>query len=145
MYHFITETMKRYYQSRLLSVAHSRVDLFIVLHYQGLHARAYSKEHIQQLKISQFSVPSRTEKDATYNVDMQIDICTCPQSQDGSPCSYQAAVAIHFGCPSVNCISTLDPTGKRTLTYIAHGEDATQDLSFYTTLGQSPAGGKQIV
>ena len=62
MFHFITKTMERYYQSKLRSVAHSRVDSFIFLHYQGLHARAYNKEKIHQLTKSQFSDPSRMEK-----------------------------------------------------------------------------------
>ena len=144
MFHFITETMERYYQSKLLSVAHSRVDRFISLRYQGLNAKAYDKEQIQQLARHQFSVISRTEKNVTHLVDMQIGICTCPQGQDGSPCSHQAAVIIHFGSPSVNCIPTLDPIGKRMLAYIAYGEDAIQHLSFYTTLGQSAIGGKEM-
>ena len=136
MFHFITETMERYYQSKLLSVAHSRVDRFISLRFQGLHARAYSKEAIKQLTKSQYSVPSKTERGVIYHVDMEIGICTCPQGQDGSPCSHQAAVVINFGSPSINCIPTMDPEGKRKLAYIAYGEDAIQDLSFYNTLSQ---------
>ena len=31
----------------------------------------------------------------------------------------------------------MDPKGKQTLAYIAHGEDAVQDLSFYCTIAQS--------
>lgn len=82
MFHFITETIERYYQSKLLSVAHSRVDHFISVRFQGLHARAYKKESIQQLTKGQFSVPSMTERGVTYHIDMEIGICTCPQGQD---------------------------------------------------------------
>ena len=68
---------------------------------------------------------------------MEIGRCTCPQGMDGSPCSHQAAITLNFGSPSVNCIPTLDPEGKRKLAYIAYGADAIQDLSFYCTLSQS--------
>ncbi|XP_062511396.1 uncharacterized protein LOC134187296 [Corticium candelabrum] len=44
IFYFITEIMERYYQSKLLSLAHSRVDRFISLQYQGVNAKAYAKE-----------------------------------------------------------------------------------------------------
>ena len=49
MFHFITETVERYYQSKLLGIAHLHVDHFISLCYQAIHSRAYNKEHVQQL------------------------------------------------------------------------------------------------
>ena len=56
--------------------------------------------------------------------------------QDGSHCSHQAAIVLHFRSPLVNYIPAMDPKGKQTLAYIAHGEAAVQDLSFYCTLAQ---------
>ncbi|XP_062503901.1 uncharacterized protein LOC134180732 [Corticium candelabrum] len=43
IFYFTTKIMERYYQSKLLSVAHSRVDCFISLRYQGVNAKAYAK------------------------------------------------------------------------------------------------------
>ena len=70
MFYFITEPMERYYQSKLLSIAHSRVDRFISFCYQGLLARAYNKENIQQLIKSQFSAPAGWRK-------MLLTMLTC--------------------------------------------------------------------
>ncbi len=134
MFHFITEVMERYYQGKIISIAHSRVDRFISLRYQGLNAKAYCKDIITDISKGCFEVPSKTERGVVYHVDMAIGVCTCRQGQDGSPCSHQAAVALNFGCPTVNCIPVLDPEGKRRLAFIAYGKDAVQDLSFYATL-----------
>ena len=73
-FHFITETetMERYYQSKLLSIALLCINHFISLCYLRIHSREYNKEHVLQLTKSQFSVPSRREKNVTYNVDKQI-------------------------------------------------------------------------
>ena len=67
---------------------------------------------------------------------MDIGVCTCPQGCDGSPCAHQAVVILHYGSPSVNCIPTMDPEGKRKLAFIAFGENAIKDLCFYGTLKQ---------
>ena len=136
MFQFVTETMERYYQSKLLSVAHTRVDRFVSVQYQGLNAKQYSKDSITKLSDSTFSVASKTERGVRYWVDMCIGWCTCPQGKDGSPCSHQGAIVLYFGSPSVNCIPVMDPEGKQKLAYIAHGNEALQDLNFYCTLSQ---------
>ena len=136
IFHFITETMERYYQSKLLSVAHSRLDRYVSIRYQGLNSKAYKKESISQVSESHYIVPSKEEREVVYHVDVEVGTCTCPHGQDGSPCSHQAAVVLHFGCASVNFIPILNPEGKRSLAIIAYGEDAIQDLMFYSTLSQ---------
>ena len=78
---------------------------------------------------------SDTKRGITYDVDVNIGTCSCPEGQDGSPCSHQAAIFLHFDCISVNFIPTT-PQGKMALAYIAYGENAVSDLSFYTTLTQ---------
>ena len=77
MFHFITEIMERYYDSKLLSVAHTRIDRFIYLRYQGLNAKAFEKESITEISKGQFTVPSKHERGVLYNVDMEIGVCTC--------------------------------------------------------------------
>ena len=62
MFQFVTETMERYYQSKLLSVVHTRVDHFVSVLYQGLNAKQYlPKDSITKLSDSTFSVASKTE------------------------------------------------------------------------------------
>ena len=131
-----TETMERYYQTKLLSVAHSRLDRFISMRYQGLNAKAYEKGMITQVSNTIYTVQSNTECGVTYNIDMDIGTCTCPAGRDGSPCSHQAAVALHYRCNTVNCIMTT-PQGKMLLAFIAYGENAVSDLAFYQAVGSS--------
>ena len=96
IFHFITETMNRYYQSELLNVTYSRLDRFISLRYQGLNANAYKKEMITKLSTGHFMVKSNTEQGVTYTVDLEIGTCSCPTGRDGSPCSHQAAIVFHY-------------------------------------------------
>ena len=49
--------MERYYKSKLLSIAQTRVDRFISLQYQELHAKQYSKDNITKLLDNTFLVP----------------------------------------------------------------------------------------
>ena len=119
-----------------MSIAHSRVDCYISLQYQGLNSKQYAKDSIVEVQHGVYSVPSKTERGVKHWVDMNIGQCSCEQGKDGSPCSHQAAIVLHFGSPSVNCIPVMDPKGKQTLVYIAHGEAAVRDLSFYCALAQ---------
>lgn len=131
MFNFI---MERYYQSKIISIAHTHVDRFISIRYRGLNAKAYTKDSITQLSECCFSLPSKQKRGVSYQVNMEIGICTCTKGQDGSPCSHQAAVAVCCGCPNINCIPVLDPDSKQTLIYIAYDKDSVQDLFFYATL-----------
>ena len=62
---------------------------------------------------------------------MEAGICSCIQGIDGS---HQAAVAIHYGCSSINSIPTMDPQAKRNLAYIAFGDNAVKDYLFMVYL-----------
>ncbi len=62
---------------------------------------------------------SRRDLDSEYHVDMTLGICTCPAGMDGSPCSRQSAVALHFRVASLNTIPTLQPKCRSQLAYIA--------------------------
>ena len=131
IFQFVTEIMDRYYKS---NIAHTRVNRFISLRYQGLNAKQYSKDSITKLSDSTFSVPSKTERGVKYWVYMCIGQCTCPQGKDGSPCSHQAAIVLHYGSPFFDFIPVMDPTVKQK---VANGEEALKDISFYCTLNQS--------
>ena len=94
------------------------------------------KTALLNCQILHFPFPVK-QREVKYWVDMCIGQCTCPQGKDGSPCSHQAAIVLHYGSPSVNCIPVMDPKAKQKLAYIAHGEEALKDFSFYCTLNQS--------
>ena len=135
LFQFVVEKMECYYQRRLLSVAHNRIDRYIQVKYRGLNAGKIQKEHIKSCSenSSSFFVKSRRDPDSEYHVDMTLGICTCPAGMDGSPCSHQSAVALHFRVASLNTIPTLQPECRRQLAYIAVGEKA---VSFYSSVSQ---------
>ena len=83
-----------------------------------------------------YLVSSQTERGVKYLVDMKLGVCSCNASQDGSPCSHQAAIVKHFHILSINCIPTLSPETRQNLAMIAIGPQAVQDPNFYSSLYQ---------
>ena len=138
MFQFVIEKMECYYQRKLLSVAHNRIDRYIQLKFRGIGAGKIRKGHIVQLSSDSdmFLVKSRRDPDSEYQVDMGLGTCTCIRGADGSPCSHQLAVALHFRKASLNCIPTLHPSSRRLLAYIALGKEANSDITFYASVAQ---------
>ena len=135
VFHFLSETLESYYCRRLLSISNNRLDIYIALRFQGLHAHKIAKESIVDTENKNvFTVKSKTERGVLYTVDMTVGVCTCPQGIDGSPCSHQAAVAIHYDKASINCIPTLAPAIRLIYAQIALGEKAEKNPAFYASL-----------
>ena len=63
-------------------------------------------------------------------------ICTCEAGSDGSPCSHQLAIALHFRSASLHIIPTLHPSSRRQLAYIALGKEANTDTTLYAAVSQ---------
>ena len=139
MFQFATEALELYHQRKLLSVAHNRVDHYISVKYRGLNASKIPKEHIQQLPngANQFLVKSKSDLDTTYLVDMALSTCSCPHGKDGSPCSHQGAIVLHFHHKALNFIPTMHASSRKQLAYIALGNRAEQSLDFYASLTQA--------
>lgn len=78
-----------------------------------------------------FTVRSKTERGVLYTLDMIVGVCTCPQGIDGSPCSHQAAVSVHYDKASINCIPTLTPAIRQ---IYALGEKVDKNPAFYAGL-----------
>ena len=132
VFHFLSETLESYYCRKLLSVSHNRLDTYIALRFQGLHATKIPKESIMETENKHvFTVRSKTERGVVYTVDMTVGVCTCPQGLDGSPCSHQAAVSIYHDKASINSIPTLAPQIRQIYAQIALGDKANKTLSFY--------------
>ena len=66
---------------------------------------------------------------------MKIGTCTCICGSDGSPCSHQLAISIHFHKVGLNCIPTLHPS-RRLLAQIAIENEVKSDVSFYASISQ---------
>ena len=134
VFHFLSETLESYYCRRLLCVSNNHLDTYIALRFQGLNASKIPKESIQETDHNVYVVKSKSDRGITYTVDMAVGVCTCPQGIDGSPCSHQAAVAVHYSTASINCIPTLAPCVRQIYAQIALGEEAEQNISFYASL-----------
>ena len=100
------------------------------------HAIPVDKIHKRDDSPFQFIVGSKSDPSVTYDVDMELGACSCPQGRDGSPCVHQAAVTLHFQSPSFNFIPTLHPSMRRDIAIVALGEQAEKDLAFYSSLHQ---------
>ena len=138
MFQFVVEKLECCYLQKLLSVAHNHIDRYIQVNYHGLNAGKIQKEHIKPCSEngSLFLVKSRRDPDSEYQVDMAFGTCTCVAGKDGSPCSHQSAVALHFRVAFLNIIPTLHPTCRRQMAFIAVGEEANHDISFYALVSQ---------
>ena len=146
MFHFLSETLESYYCQKLLSISNNRFDTYIALRYQGLHATTIPKDNIAVTENKNvFTVQSKTERGVFYTVDMTVGVCTCPQGIDGSPCSHQAAVAIHYDKASINCIPTLAPPICQIYATIVLGEKADKNQAFYASLHEkTPASNVEV-
>ena len=138
IFHFLSETFENYYCRKLLSISNNRLDTYVALRYQGLYSKKISKDGITEIENDAvYTVNSSTQRGVFYTVDMTVGVCTCPQGVDGSPCTHQAAVVLHYGTPSINCIPSLSPHVRRIYARIALGEKAEEKTSFYAGLHDS--------
>lgn len=134
VFHFLSETLESYYCRKLLCVSNNRLDTYVALRFQGLNASKIPKESIAETDKNMYTVKSKTERGLVYVVDMSVGVCTCKRGIDGSPCSHQAAIAIHYNIASINCIPTLAANVRQIYAQIALGEKAEKNLAFYANV-----------
>ena len=118
-----------YYQSRLLAVAHNRVDCYIARRFRGLGAERYKEENIQQSDNQNiFTVQSHVHENIKYAVDLNQGMCTCTLGFNGEPtgepCRHQAAVAKKYKLHSLNVLPTFSTDGRFLYATIASGKSA---------------------
>lgn len=136
MFQFVTEGFETYMKRKLLSVAHNRYDNFISHKYKGLLAEKIDKSSIKVLDSfkKMFLVNSSKDSKISYRVDMEIGTCSCETGQNGSPCSHQAAIVLHYHVESVNLVPTLHPTLRQKVAFLALGNQASKTTAFYSAL-----------
>ncbi|XP_042147846.1 uncharacterized protein LOC120841334 [Ixodes scapularis] len=89
---------EKYFESRILRHAHSRVAS-----HQVVYKRLLSKmpqgaaESIQPLGEKLYAVPSATRHDVVYEVAADFGACSCPVGKQGAFCKHQALVHETFG------------------------------------------------
>ena len=65
---------------------------------------------------------------------MGIGTCSCEIGKNGSPCSHQAAIVLHYNIESVNFVPTLHPSLRQDIAFLALGNKASKTIEFYSAL-----------
>ncbi|PKK58339.1 hypothetical protein RhiirC2_796476 [Rhizophagus irregularis] len=115
VFQFITMNMERFYERRLLGVAHKHPGTLCIAN------------------ANEFLVPSTKNNELIYVVNSEIGVCTCPIGMSGTPCKHQGAVSMKFHISIFNFIPSLTPDDRMIYAYIALGYVA-EDKSFYASL-----------
>ena len=65
---------------------------------------------------------SSTTAGKIYNVDMAVEVCSCPAGETGAPCKHQAAVIQFFGGLSTNFLPVTAEERKELLKLTSGGK-----------------------
>ena len=133
---FIVTRYDSHYQRRMLDVANNRLDY--VRSSRFIPSRTtVAHDQITQLAEHQYEVPSQSNTDVMYTVDMFVGHCTCHAGNTGGPCKHQAAVMSAFKLPSWNVLPVCDPAGRKLLHQIAVGDEASVPDDWFKSLRPS--------
>ncbi|XP_034057783.1 uncharacterized protein LOC117536831 [Gymnodraco acuticeps] len=96
LFDLLTSRLETYYEARIVDVALGRWESFQRAKFLPQDGNI-AASHIQQIEDKKFVVKGSTQ---TYDVDMDLELCSCPAGQTGAPCKHQAAVMKHYSCLS---------------------------------------------
>ena len=65
---------------------------------------------------------------------MEIGTCSCEIGKNGSPCSHQAAIVLHYNIELVNFVPTLHPSLRQDIAFLALGNKGSKTIEFYSAL-----------
>ena len=125
VFQFIIMTMERFYERRLLGIAHRHPgNLRIAKRFLCPGWETVNMNAIQRTNLgNEFLVPSTRENTGlVYTVNSEIGVCSCPVGMSGAPCKYQGAVSVKFHISMFNFIPSLTPDDRIIYAYIALGK-----------------------
>lgn len=123
IFQFIITNMERFYERRLLAIAHrhpgnlSIAKRFLCPGWESINADA-----IQKTATGEFLVPSTKNINLLYVVNSEIGVCSCPVGMSGAPCKHQGAVSVKYHVSMFNFIPSLSPYDRMIYAYIALGK-----------------------
>jgi len=133
---FIVTRYDNHYQLRVLDIANNRLDT--VRSSRFIPSRTtVAQDQITQLTEHQYEVPSQSNIDVMYTMDMSVGHCTCHAGNTGGPCKHQAAVMSAFKLPSCNVLPVCDPAGRTLLHQIAVGDEVSVPDDWFKSLRPS--------
>ncbi|KAK5887565.1 hypothetical protein CesoFtcFv8_016160 [Champsocephalus esox] len=97
LFDLLTSRLETYYESRIVDVALGLWESFQQAKFLPQDGNI-AASHIQQIEDKKlFVVKGSTQ---TYDVDMDLELCSCPARQTGALCKHQVAVMKHYSCLS---------------------------------------------
>ncbi|KAJ1528133.1 hypothetical protein ONE63_008047 [Megalurothrips usitatus] len=114
LFDFFSTRLESYFERRIAAVVNNRRENYwSSKHYitpsklEPLHCAESSKQHIYLVK--------NAEKQTTYTVDMQLEICSCPVGKNRAPCKHQYAVVKGFNLSTSQFLPYEDEAAKAVL------------------------------
>lgn len=103
MFNFIIDTMEKYYQNRLLDMAHSRNRPGISLRFRDIYKLTDTIVRTEQFSESIYCVSEEIKGELIeFFVDMEVGTCSCIKGLTRCECKRQAAIAKEGKVNSVN-------------------------------------------
>ncbi|CAG8773372.1 37186_t:CDS:2 [Gigaspora margarita] len=140
MFQFITTSMERFYEKRLLRIANMYPGVLrIAKHFFCPGWEMIDPNSIQKTNMeNEYLVPSTKENNGTnYIVNSEIGVCSCSIGMSSALCKHQGAVVAKFHVSIFNFIPSLTLDDRAIYAYIALGY-ITQNKSFYASLYTQP-------
>ncbi|XP_025108096.1 uncharacterized protein LOC112572570 isoform X2 [Pomacea canaliculata] len=126
---FLLTRLPAYYERRLLNLANGRRDATVSRRYL-YGTENIKREMVQSVGDFIFEVKSENEHGKSYQVDMNTDMCSCPNGMTGAPCKHQHAVIKFFNVSSCNIFPIKDIKARRHFFQLATGHDNIQEEWF---------------
>ena len=121
------------YCRKLVILFNSTLDTYIALCLPSWNAGKHPKNSIKDIEGTKivFHVKSTTQQYIVYTSDKVLGVCTSPGGIDVSPWTHQAAIGLHCGTPSIECVPTLIPQMQRAYEQIAPRNKPKTDIYVY--------------
>ena len=123
VFQFVVTNMERFYEQKLLGIAHKHSGHFIAKRFlcpgwEGVDANSIEETGVK----NEYSVLSTRQDNVFYIVNSEIGTCTCPVGVSGAPCKHQGAVAMKYHIAILNFIPSLAPGDRMVYAYVALGK-----------------------
>jgi hypothetical protein len=123
VFQFVITNMERFYEQRLLGIAHKHPRHFIAKRFLCPRWEEVDVNSIKETGVrNEFSVLSTRQDNVFYIVNSEIRTCTCPVGVSGAPCKHQGAVLTKYHIATLNFLPSLKPEDRMVYAYIALGK-----------------------
>ena len=120
--------------TRILDVANNRVSdprsRYV------MEVADVDKQQVHKVGRTVYTQPCASVAGATYTVDMDVGLCTCPVGRTGCGCKHQAAEAHMYKLTTTNQMPQFSPHMRRLLYCVATGKPAAVTQSFFALLNE---------